>query len=90
MTREIAFDDSWVYRDGYNPFSAVSPSEFVREQDVSLSRIANSMRIDQGSISFTNLLWLYNMFVPIFFRTLSESFPGETEDHRIPSGAALL
>jgi hypothetical protein len=36
MTRKIRVDGSWVQRYRHYAFIAVSPGEFIREQDVSL------------------------------------------------------
>jgi hypothetical protein len=50
-----------------------------------LNKLESGM--SRGDVVFTNLLWPYNLAVPSFFRAASESFPGASVAHRIPSGA---
>jgi hypothetical protein len=77
ITREIRVDGSWVQRYGHYAFIAISPSKFVRKQDVALqkSRMNDVWYRERGHGALTNLLWPYSLVVPSFFRAASDSSP---------------
>lgn len=75
--------------DGHDAFAAVSSSEFVRKEDVTL--LVDQRRVasrSDGGVR-TVLLWPYSLAEPSFLRSSSDSVPGVIVDHRIPSGAPI-